>query len=259
MEKRAAERRKNDRARLLEGRNPVLDEEFEIRKEVDAALSKPAVLQALEMRRKQIEEVRFADPMFAAQHRRELEAEPVVEEVQAAIDAIGHLDARIERFVHMGLDATAFADFQKRRVDAIAAFTHEKGKLKAALAHQPHLSRDDMVRLVMSKLGDAALCESIRNMPDIVVETPPLPDLRKLKLDLLTGLSDQVPPGGDPCPARELFYMQKRGEKLVDGDGNAITLPSKVHAALMKRARARKAADERLGWLAPFTSDPRLN
>ena len=253
MAKRAAERRKNDRARLLDGRNPLLDEEFEIRKEVDAALSKPAVLEALEARRKKIAEVGFKDPMFTEQHERQLEAEPVVEEVQAALDAISHLDARIERFVRGGLDAAAFADFQKRRLDTIAGFTHTN--LRAAFAHQPRLSKDDMVRLVMDKLGDAALCESIRSMPDIVVETPPLPDLGRLKLDLLTGLSDLVLPGEGACPARELFYMQKRGQKLVDGEGNAITLPSKVRSALLKRAKAREAADERL---RPLCSDPAI-
>jgi hypothetical protein len=255
MAKRASERRKNDCARLLEGRNPLLDEEFEIRKEVDAALSKPAVLEALTMRRKKIEEVRFRDPVFAYQHQQQLEAEPVVEQVQAALDKISHLDARIERFVRGGLDAAALADFQKRRVDAIAGFTREKTKLRTALAHQPRLSKDDMARLVMSKLGDASLCESIRSMPDIVLETPPLPDLRRLKLDLLTGLSDQLLPGAAPCPARELFYMQKRGEKLVDGEGNAITIPSRVRSALLKRAKAREAAEERL---RPLCSDPAI-
>lgn len=255
MARRASDRRKNDRVRLLEGRNPLLDEEFEIRKAVDAALSKPAVLEALAMRRKKIDEVRFADPVFAEQHERQMDTDPVVDEVQAAVDAIGHLDARVERFVRGGLDAAAFSDFQKRRLDAIAGFTQEKDKLRAALAHQPRLSKEDLVRLVMSKLGDASLCESIRSMPDIVVETPPLPDLRRLKLDLLTGLSAQVLPRGGPCPARELFYMQKRGEKLVDGEGNAITAPSRVLSALLKRASAREAADERL---RPLCSDPNI-
>jgi len=242
LAKRASDRRKSDRIRLEEGRNPVLDEEFEIRRKVDAAVSKPAVMEALEKRQRQIEEVRFADPGFAEQHKRQLEAEPVVAEVQAALDAISHLDARIERFAKQRARAAASSAFQKRLAST--------GSLGSALAHKPRLSKEETVRLVRGKLDDGALCKAVRSMPNIEVDVDASPDLRALKLDLLSGLSLQQTEEG---PARELFYMQKRGERLVDAEGIVISAPAKVHSALLKRARDREAAEERL---LPCCSDP---